>query len=353
MDLLFATDPLLRFAAISGISTFAVSALMVLQLMILRWFLDWRESRYHRFIRRWQPVLIAWACGDEMVCPGLAPKNHVNLLHAWNQVHDTVKGDAQAYMVRLAVKLDLENIALSALKSSSLRARVLAALTLGSLSTVRAWDELLVLVDDKDPILSIMGARGLMRIDANRGMSKLVGYFAQRDDWPRSRVLELLRQAGPNAVSAPLARMLRNSEGEATLRCLSWASAADRNVIRPAMLHLLETRDDPQVIAGVLRHHVDPRDLGHMRRLATHPVWYVRVQAIRGIGLAGESNDAKVLARFLDDSHWWVRYRAAMAIVALLRGRLSEVGPIIERLGISQQGRLMLEMAQSSKAVLG
>lgn len=352
MDLLFATDPLLRFAELSGLATFSVSALMVFQLMIVRWYLDWQEARYRRFNKRWQPILIAWTCGDDVELPSVPRKNHINLLHVWNKVHDTVKGEAQENLVRLAHEMDLEGIALDALKHRNIRSRVLAALTLGSLSTVRAWDELLVLVNDRDPILSMMGARGLMRIDYARAMSKLMEEFAKRSDWPRSRVLELLREAGPNAVSAPLARMLRQSEGEELLRCLSWSSAADKTVVRPSMLYLLDTHTDPQVIAAVLRHHVDRRDLDRMRKLALHPVWYVRVQAIRGIGLVGQEMDVNVLVRFLEDEHWWVRYRAAMAIFALMRGRLDKVKPLLERLDISAQGRLMLDMAQSARAVM-
>jgi len=43
----------------------------------------------------------------------------------------------------------------------------------------------------------------------------------------------------------------------------------------------------------------------------------VRVQAARALGRVGERSDAERLVALLGDAQWWVRYRAAQALLEL------------------------------------
>jgi HEAT repeat protein len=45
--------------------------------------------------------------------------------------------------------------------------------------------------------------------------------------------------------------------------------------------------------------------------------WQVRVQAVKALGRIGDRSDTARLALLLADREWWVRYRAAQALVEL------------------------------------
>jgi HEAT repeat protein len=50
---------------------------------------------------------------------------------------------------------------------------------------------------------------------------------------------------------------------------------------------------------------------------AGHADWRVRAQVARALGFMGAAAEHAVLARLLTDAQWWVRYRAAQALLRL------------------------------------
>jgi HEAT repeat protein len=54
-----------------------------------------------------------------------------------------------------------------------------------------------------------------------------------------------------------------------------------------------------------------------VRPLLGHYDWQVRVQAAKALGRIGAVEDVGRLAALLSDREWWVRYRAAQALLEL------------------------------------
>jgi HEAT repeat protein len=51
--------------------------------------------------------------------------------------------------------------------------------------------------------------------------------------------------------------------------------------------------------------------------LLAHPDWQVRVLAAKALGRIGDRSDVDRLVALLADREWWVRYRAAEALLEL------------------------------------
>ena len=62
-------------------------------------------------------------------------------------------------------------------------------------------------------------------------------------------------------------------------------------------------------------------DLDLVRPLLKHQRWHVRMQTAATLGRIGIPSDEALLVGVLADSQWWVRYRAAQALL-----RMSHVG---------------------------
>lgn len=302
-----------------------------------------REAREARLAASWTPILGDWASGIETEPPDLPAKDVAEFLQVWNEAHESVRGAARVRLEQLAARVALAPKALQLLHSGTLAGRMWAALTLGSLRHRPAWDELSRLVQTPSPWMSFTAALALTRIAPAHAMTELMPYFVERRDWSRSRLLVVLRDAGPAAVSPPLAQAIQTAPESELPRLLSFASAADPAGLRPAILQRLDRTQDPQVIAACLRHHRDVRDLPRLRLLIEHPAWIVRVQAARSLGALGEAEDVGRLIKRLDDDAWWVSFRAAQALAGSGLVSREDLRRLLQRASLSPQGRTMLE----------
>jgi HEAT repeat protein len=89
--------------------------------------------------------------------------------------------------------------------------------------------------------------------------------------------------------------------------------------VMPAVDQLLQRAHEfgPDVIAPCLRLIGDPRKAHWARTFAVHDCWYVRVCAANALRRIGGAQDRALLQGLLCDAHWWVRHRAAQALISL------------------------------------
>ena len=130
---------------------------------------------------------------------------------------------------------------------------------------------------------------------------------------------------------------------------LQYFESAYMNEVDSLATSLLTTRSNPGVLAAALKavrgHLPDPV----INRLATHKVWYVRMQAANVLGRFGRREDYAVLEPLLSDSEWWVRYRAAQAMT-----KLPFLGPnALRKLCDRQQDRYARDAMQHALAEAG
>ena len=77
--------------------------------------------------------------------------------------------------------------------------------------------------------------------------------------------------------------------------------------------------------------------------------WFVRMQAATVLGRVGQQEHLSLLESLLDDSEWWVRYRAAQAIT-----RLPFMGPNqLRQLRVRQKDRFAADILQQTFAEAG
>jgi HEAT repeat protein len=275
------------------------------------------EQRRHRLLTVWRPLLMSALTDTNPPLPVVARRDRHVFLLLWNHLHESLRGEAKFGLNRIALRLGMERDAREFTRSSDVRDRLVGALTLGNLRDPGAWDELLDLATHAPGPTGLAAARALFRIDAARAARVLVPRLGARQDWSRTQVLALLREAGSAVVSEPLARVLATAPSLELARLLELSVAATPATVRPIVLRRLRQSRDPEVMAACLRQLRDPRDLDVLREHLQHPVWFVRGQALRQLGRHASAEDAPVLLRLLDDPEWWVRLRAAEILLDL------------------------------------
>jgi hypothetical protein len=323
-------DPLLALVFQVGLAIIACSLLMLLAVFALRMRLLVRRRREHDYESRWRPLLAECVFGVPERLPEVPRKLRYHFLKLWNYHHESLVGGARANLVALAERMGLERLARELMRSGDLRERLIAVVTLGHLGDRSQWHELRALVSDRSPMLSLAAARALLDIDAAATLAWLVTVMAAREDWPLARVVAMLREAGPDRVTQPLiaaveaASRVEGGQRE-VVRLLRMMEVAHTERVAPLAGRIARESRDPEVIAAALRLVQDPRDLDFVRTMARHEQWFVRLAALRVLGRIGGPADRVLLVERLGDPHWWVRYHAARALVALPGTRLEDL----------------------------
>jgi HEAT repeat protein len=145
-------------------------------------------------------------------------------------------------------------------------------------------------------------------------------------------VANLLQIAGADVISDKIANAALKCALEATeprangdgklahndpARLIRYLELAYNVSALPATRTIIESSNDPQVLAACLRLLKNAEDLPVVRECLSHDDFRVRVQAAAALGRLGEDSDEERLVPLLSDREWWVRYRAAQALSRL------------------------------------
>ncbi len=174
-----------------------------------------------------------------------------------------------------------------------------------------------VLVEHPNAALSVTAAHALVQIDPDRGINVVVPMIEKRRDWPRNRVSIILRSAGSERVSEPMYRVIRSAGNSAKAYLLQFAQLVESEVLDALIDELLRDSNDPAVLNAALKLVRGYRGVPRIAALTQHDEWFVRMQTARVLGRIGQEEQLSLLESLLDDREWWVRYRAAQAIVSL------------------------------------
>lgn len=330
-------DPMLGLVFMLGVGIIICSLLMLVIVFVLRIRLLIRQRRERFYEKQWQPLLAECVFGMPAVLPQVPRKLRYHFLKIWNFHHESLVGSSRVNLETLAAGMHLEDVARDLMHSGDLRERLIAVMTLGHLGDRTQWHELRALVSDPSPMLSLLAARALLDIDAQATLAWLVTVMAAREDWPLSRVVNMLKEAGPDLVTLPLISAteaaVRAGKGEIQVaRLLRMMEVAHTERVAPVAGRIAREVRSPELIAAALRLVQDPRDLEIVRAHAGHEAWFVRSSAIRVLGRIGGNADRALLAEKLGDEHWWVRYRAARALLVLPGTRLEDLEKIRDTL---------------------
>jgi len=313
------SDPLLFAVFVIALGVIALSLVLLAVVAALRLQLLARERRLRRVIARWQPLLARTVAGERIAVPRLLSATERELvLPLWNEVRESIRGEAEARLDALArrAKLDRTARAMLALRGPR-KKRILAINTAGYLLAAECWDRLLALCRDPNPTISLTAVRAVMRVDPARALPELLPLMLARENWSLAHLVPLLRAADAGVLAETLERAMSRAAGGDLVRLLRLAEALPPDRTSTWAGRILEAGAPEPVIEAALRLVRDPRDAPLVRRYLEHPGWQVRVRAIGALEHVAGADDVARLVAALGDREWWVRMRAARTLVRL------------------------------------
>lgn len=309
----------LRAALALGCLALLVTLGLTLQVLAMRALASRRLSAQRATVARWRPLLLGAASGDAVPrpAPPLARRERVPLLLLWINMQDGLRGRAHEGLNALAAQMDLPALARRYAARRSGGRRLLGLRTLGHLGRAEDWGQLVALLDDPRSQVSLAAARALLRVNAQRAAPLVLDQFLGRTDWPVPRLGTLLREAGADAIGFALAERLLESLPAQQVRLLPLARVTEAPGRGSVIEALLTVATAPAVLSATLQQVHGPATRARVELLCSHPDWQVRSYAALALGRLGDARERKLLISMLSDREWWVRYRAAQALLEL------------------------------------
>jgi HEAT repeat protein len=305
-----------------SVALMVIVLLMMTYILCLRALLLMRERRYRDLAARWTPVMLGGEASHPRPLPHVVPGERFLLLILWNSLRERHEQDAGIcdWMSRVAALTRIDSLARRFLAGRGVRKKLLAIVTLGQLRDGREWHRLCAIAQSGHPLLSLAATAAIARIDPAQATEMVVALVVRHTNWPAAKVASILKDLGAERVSEPLGRAILRAPESHRPGLIPFLAVCQYPTALATVRQLLREPHLDEVIAPCL--HVVGRfanwqDLPLVYRYLTHARWHVRAVAAGCLGKMGRRADQVRLMPSLTDREWWVRYRAAQAIVRL------------------------------------
>ncbi len=311
---------------VTGVVSLGLTVALALQIAGMRTTKLVRARRRRRFTERWRPLLYGAALGDAPVLPPVTRADEKSLLVLWTQLQDGLRGaSSRAGLNRLAHAVDARSAALRLLQKGAPRDRLLALRTLGYLGEAQDFATVRPYLDHRATPLCLAAARALVHADPSRATLEVWRGLHARHDWSVAQIAAVLGEGDLGRLGEAFAAEAPGLSPAELVRLLPLLSILDDGTAARIVTGLLVPDADPEVLAGALKQARGPGLAPIVVELCGHSEWPVRTQAATVLGRLGRPEDRDVLIALLGDRQWWVRYRAAQALLSGRFGPAEEV----------------------------
>ncbi len=300
--------------------------------LLLRVRNDLGNRRWKRLSARWEePVLNALLDpeAEGRVHAAVEPRHRLRFVRFALEYSRRLKGEEREVLRALALPY-LGPIADRAV-SPRVEVRIRAIQTLGTLGLPRYSSEVLTALDDPSPLVAMVAARSLCRVEYPEYAHAVLRRLARFEGWSPGFMSSMLAAVGSGAAPA-LREALADDGAEPSVR----AVAAD--ALR--LLSDLESGDvaarvvgaeaDPELVAAALRLLTvvgRPEHVSVIRACCASPDFSIRASALSALGTLALSEDRPRLLGAMSDPSPWVAIQAAKGLIAAgSRSLLQDLG---------------------------
>lgn len=304
-----------------GVVFIGLSMILCLFIVIIRFFLYVEEVRNKKLAALWRPIFAECLYSIPKALPVIKKNEQFSFMLLWTYFQESLRGDSKDKLNVLARCVNLNALAIKYLGHKNKAKRLVAIMTIGHLGDRTAWKDLRAIAKgEESTVLSLTAANALCKIDGKFAAPVVIPLIRYRKDWPANKIGTLLFEIGPYHIAEPLIDCIADAESDDKARLISFLRFCSHEKALPVIRKIMERNPAEQIIANCLKllgYFADKRDLEIIKKYLDHDLWYIRVQAVNAFGKIATIADQHYLIKRLTDKEWWVRYRAAQALIAL------------------------------------
>ena len=304
-----------RMALLLTVATLLASCLFLLLIVLDRLRLAQLRVHESRVQVEWRPLFLALSAGEPVKPRTLETMDAAIVLKLWMRMLRNVQGNARQRLVEFAAASHFADAA-RWLNQRGHRERLLGLATLAELADEQDLPLFRRALWSRSIRVSLIAARGLLRAGYEDGLRELLQAYAIGLKHPRFVMHALLQECAPEMIERVLQQEM-DTHDILPLRLVPLLDLLPLPVARKPLRKLLDS-GDPESASAALKVVQDPAMLDEVRKACHSEYWYVRAQAARALALVGLPEDEMLLRERLDDPNWWVRRRAAEALLKLV-----------------------------------
>ncbi|MFN2528663.1 MAG: hypothetical protein ABR584_08090 [Candidatus Baltobacteraceae bacterium] len=309
--------------ALSSVTTFS----LVFILIYVRSRNAITRKRQHHLTTTWRNIFKTPYTGEPepLPLPTIRADDWFTVLRLFIQFHEIREKDkpraAEIFpkLEDIAYRIGLDEYALMLLERGDDADKVLAFNALGHLREPRALEFAVKFSAGEGPELSRGAAQCALRIQPRfiHGVVMLIG---ERDDWVRSRVELMLKEVDPELLDSAMQQAVEKSANQSKRQLLDHMRFCRPATARGICKKILSESEDTETIAAALRSLAplsDETDRGIALRFCHSEEAIVLLSALRVLRKCVRYEDRELLERLTAHRDYWVRLRAAEAVVQL------------------------------------
>lgn len=297
-----------------------LTLLLVLSLlMVILWLrarAQRRELQYKRALHHWSQAMRHALAGKAVHEEPLRRGDAAGFIEAWNTTHESLSQADSARLLPLGRQVGLMDAARHML-SGNYHDRAMAIMALGHMGDHRVFDELVPFLHDRSPIVSLCAAHALGKVDPPQAMAMFVPMIMERDDWMPGNVARILARNEDGSAVRELDNAMLRANTSTMVKLVRFLADIDPAHAAGVIRRLLHSSVDDHAISVCLQLVHDKQDRELVASFLGASRWHVRMHAASALGRIGTAQDSQRLEPLLADAIWWVRYRAAQALLAL------------------------------------
>ena len=322
-----ASEPLLWLIEVSVLFSSIMTAALIVAFIFLRTRNSFARRRQNILTQRWRSIFKTAYTGDSLpeVLPRIGRRDWFTVIALFSQFHqlrDKDRDRAREVLPKLdaiAYDIGLDRHALYWLHRGDDAEKILALTALGQLRDRAALDDAIRLSADEGAELSRAAAQCALRIDP-RFTDGVLELVRDRDDWVRSRVEAMLKEIDRIDLDEALRAAIATADEAGRRRLLDFVRFCSPSPARAVCKRVLEESEESETIAAALRSLAplaSEEDRALALRYCAREAPIVLLSALRVLRKCVRYDDREALLRLASHRDYWVRLRAAEAIVEL------------------------------------
>lgn len=307
-------------------STLVLSGVLAILLVSSTW-LQWRRDRQNRHrihcYNEWErdlPVYLFQGGKDLGSFAHLKEEDRPMARSFLARYRAAVGGDEALSLRALYQTLGLDRDLTERLAHADPKGRALAAQEIWAFSLGARLPDIVGLLEDPHPFVSLAAARTLARSRDLAYAEPVLKWVVEQDEYQQDRLMGILQTFGPQLVPWMRARLHSYVDSPAEWRLLALMAAAHRSAdLLPDLLHLLKSSTEEVVVAALkaLAAISNPEAFQAVAAVLKHPSVPVRIHAVRALGALGGPMAMGDLVEALADLSFEVRRTAAMSLAGI------------------------------------
>jgi hypothetical protein len=303
----------------------AILALLALATFLSIFLLRIRTDRHKKAVAaahaQAQACLTRWLDNEPYRCKPTSRIGVRELLKVWLYRTSLVEGPHKRTLIIHGKAAGLRRHVKHLLRSGKVPDELLALKAAALLKEPRLVKSMLPLLDSKNNVVSIFAAEAIALSSSSHAVQTVLPRILQQNAWSEKKVVEILKAIvgdSPAITEYMVSQVLTPpSDAKAQAYVAKFLGSQPFELRAPYLSRLLRKATDDKVLSACLDGLREPASVELARQYLTHPRWHVRVHAIQAIGKLGSAQDEPALIKRLSDEQWWVRYRAAQALVSM------------------------------------